>query len=507
MATDSLTEAKKRLERAYDPDAFEQAATVFAQRSARYLRLMRPRPAPALPWAEPEALIDVARSWIDREPPPIVEPDDTATSFHRLAETILDHGHRIHSPHYMGHQVPPPVPVTGLFAAIGSLTNQAMAVYEMGPFTTAVERVMIEKLGELVGWNRGGFAGICTHGGSLANLSALLTARHRHDKESWTNGVDSAGPTRPAIITSGDSHYSVARAAGVMGIGTSQVLKAPVDAERRLRADSVRRVLDEADNSGLEVFALVASACATPIGAFDPLKELADVAQERGIWFHVDACHGASVLFSQRHRHLVEGIDRADSVVWDAHKMLFVPALCTFVLYRDAAVSYETFQQDAPYLFDADNPGMAEYDGAVRTLECTKSAMALPLWGLWSIYGPELFEDLVDVTFALGATLAKLLEEKPDFQLMHKPDGNIVCFRHVPEQLAAASDEELSRFQQGLRRRLLESSRFYITATRLEGNAVLRVTLINPLTERDHLEGLLDALREEGGALLTEGVE
>ncbi|MDI9446073.1 MAG: pyridoxal-dependent decarboxylase, partial [Planctomycetota bacterium] len=173
-----------------------------------------------------------------------------------------------------------------------------------------------------------------------------------------------------------------------------------------------------------------------------------------------------------------------------------------FVLYRDRAHRFETFRQDAPYLFDPAAPGLAEYDSGLRTIECTKRAAAFGFWGVWSLFGSQLFADLVDVTFALGQTLFEKLSAAPDFEPLHQPECNIVVFRHVPDALRGAPPERLGRFQLELRRRLIESGEFYIVSTNLNGVGALRVTIINPLTRAEHLDGLLDALRRHARGLV-----
>lgn len=217
---------------------------------------------------------------------------------------------------------------------------------------------------------------------------------------------------------------------------------------------------------------------------------------------HVDAAHGGAALFSRRYRHLLDGVDQADSVVWDAHKMMFMPALCAFVLYRDKRHRFETFRQEAPYLFDPSAPGMAEYDSGMLTLECTKRAAAYALWGTWSLFGQQLFEDLVDVTFDLGRVFYEKLLATEDFVPLHEPECNIVAFRHVPAALKSAPPETLGAFQRDLRRRLIESGRFYIVQTNYGGVGALRVTIINPLTTADDLDELLATLRDLGAELL-----
>jgi L-2,4-diaminobutyrate decarboxylase len=220
------------------------------------------------------------------------------------------------------------------------------------------------------------------------------------------------------------------------------------------------------------------------------------------VWLHVDAAHGGAACLSPRHRQLVAGLDRADSVVWDAHKMLFVPGLCAFVFYRRRAHQFEAFRQDAPYLFDPAAPGVAEFDSALRTVECTKRAAVFGLWGVWSLFGPQLFADLVDVTFAMGRVLYEKLSSTPDFTALYEPQCNIVVFRHVPDALRGTPPEAVDRFQLELRRRVIESGEFYIVSTRVDGLGALRVTIINPLTTPEHLDQLLQTIRETGRGLL-----
>lgn len=254
---------------------------------------------------------------------------------------------------------------------------------------------------------------------------------------------------------------------------------------------------------GHPIIAVVTCACSTPIGAFDPLNSIADICQQHGVWMHVDAAHGGSALISPRHRHLVSGLERADSLVWDAHKMLFVPALCAFLYFKRRKDSYAAFQQHAPYLFDPTAPGLSEYDLGLRTVECTKRAAAFGLWGAWSLFGAQLFTDLVDVTFDLGREFYEKLVYAPDFEPMHHPECNIVAFRHLPPELRGATLAEQGEFQRRLRRRVIESGEFYLVATNLDGTEALRVTLINPLTTAEHLDQLLETLRCVGREILS----
>jgi len=191
----------------------------------------------------------------------------------------------------------------------------------------------------------------------------------------------------------------------------------------------------------------------------------------------------------------MQGSERADSLVWDAHKMLLMPALVTAVLFRDGSRSYEPFAQSASYLFGDVHPEEEWYNLASRTLECTKRWMALPLYTALSRRGAGFFAAYVERMVELAATLAGLLRESTAFELAVQPEANIVCFRYVPRG-AGRTPAELDRLQEQVRQKLVRSGQFYLVQTRLPRGVHLRTTLINPLTCEDDLSDLLKAVRE-----------
>ncbi|MHC4878933.1 MAG: pyridoxal phosphate-dependent decarboxylase family protein [Planctomycetota bacterium] len=499
--------AADRIRAAYSPGSLRELGHRLAELLAGHMSSVQGRSTPVLNWANPPDLVDLASQCLadgsQSDLGATADERQIAERFEALVTETLAHGHNLHQPRYIGHQVPAPVPIAGLFDAVGSVTNQVMAVFEMGPWATAVEAALVEKLGAAIGWLPGAFSGLVTHGGSLGNLTALLTARNVALDESWSSGL-SGSDQSPVLVAHADAHYSVARAAGVIGVGSGNVVRVGLDSRRRMDPNQLDETLSSLRQTGTPIVAVSACACATPIGAFDPLDQLADVCRRHEVWLHVDAAHGGAACLSHKYRSLLQGIDQADSVVWDAHKMMFVPALCAFVLYRNQEHRFATFQQDAPYLFDPSSPGMAEFDSGVATLECTKRAAAFGLWGTWSLFGEQLFADLVDATFDLGRTFFEKLIEASDFEPLHEPQCNIVTFRHIPPELGNASEDQLADFHFRIRRELIQSGRFYIVQTRLDGQQALRVTIINPLTTPDDLDALLDAVRTLGRKYLTE---
>ncbi|HQZ69073.1 MAG TPA: aminotransferase class I/II-fold pyridoxal phosphate-dependent enzyme [Planctomycetaceae bacterium] len=485
---------------AYSADVFQRAAEQWQQLLSTHMRKILQGDGPVLNWNSPESSIALAESWLRNSPadvPAAASRDDLAERLNGILSQMLRSGQNLHHPHYIGHQVPASVPLAGLFDAVSSVTNQVMAVYEMGPWATAVEHALVRALCRKVGWDAEASTGLLTHGGSLANLTALLTARNVRLPGSWEDGV----PSNAILVTHPDAHYCVTRSAGILGLGSRQVVKVAIDPQRRMDPDNLDRVLTRLSGEGRQIMAVSACACGTPTGAFDPLEAIATVCERHQVWLHVDAAHGGGLMMSRKHRTKLAGIDRADSVVWDAHKMLFVPALCAAVLYRNREHRFETFQQNAPYLFDPSVPGMADIDSGMRTVECTKRAMGFGLWGLWSLFGEQIFEQMVDRVIEVARQLHELLNEQLDFQTLHTPECNILAFRYVPPSLANAADLVIDTFQRDVRTRLIQSGHFYIVQTTLDNRAALRVAVMNPMTTTDDLQELLSAIRDTGQQL------
>ncbi len=509
-ATVDISAARQRLASAYDPLRYQRSAGAVVDLLADYLVKAQASAGCVLNWRAPKENADEAGEAMRRRDADVavgradVETLDRFVSRVRdLATLALSRGQTLHDPRYVGHQVPPPLPIAAVFEAISSATNQAMAIYEMGPWASGVEETLVRELGEAIGFPRGTFTGFITSGGSLANLTALLTARNVALGDVWRTGLAGRAGPAPVIVAHAEAHYSIARAAGVLGIGSQQVVKAALDAKQRIHASTLDAQLRNLRGRGHPIIAVAAAACSTRTGSFDALDAVADVCRDHQVWLHVDAAHGGAACLSERHRHLVAGLNRADSVIWDAHKMLHVPALSTFVFYRDAAHRFSAFEQDAPYLFDPARPGLAEFDSGLKTIECTKRAAGFGLWAVWSLFGRQLFADIVDVTFETTRRFHDMLRAEPDFQPLHEPQCNILVFRHIPSAMREASAENLGAFQLELRRRVIESGAFYLVPGKDDGVGALRVVITNPLTTETHLSALIRTLREEGSRLLA----
>jgi L-2,4-diaminobutyrate decarboxylase len=408
-----------------------------------------------------------------------------------LLALYMSSGMKLHHPHYMGHQVPPPLPAAAAMDTLVSVMNQGLAINAMSPFASAIDRVLIRQLRRLIGWNDGQTSGLCTSGGTLANTTAILAARNHKYPDFWESG--SSQQLRPALLTSEDSHYSISRSLGVLGLGTKSLIKVPVDAQRRMTAKSLRDSIEKTMRDGFDIFCAVASAPSTPAGSIDDISGIAEVCAEFGIWLHVDAVHGAPYLFSPALRQRLRGIDQADSVSWDAHKMMHVPSLCTFLLFKNLKQSFAAFDNRASYLFDDGLDEQAILDGGRRSFECTKRALSAPLWFVWSMYGESVFRTIAETTAQLALEICLLIQQRPSFELACQPDTNIVCFRFCPDR--KQNDLPcLNQLQSRIHDQINRSRNFYITQTMLNEARFLRVSLMNPATKVEDFAALLDLI-------------
>jgi len=478
---------------AFDPERLRAEGHRLIDALADQLARWHARDGLPLPWRDPS---EARRAWAqtlggEGGAVPAGAPGQLVEDLVGVARASTALAH----PHVMGHQVAAPLPAAVLAETVAALVNNGVGVAEMGPAGVPIELAVIDWMCRRLGLPAGA-GGAMTSGGSLGNLTALLAMRQaRGGHDVWRDGAHAGPPL--AVVVSADVHYSISRALQIMGWGEAGAIVAPVDAHHRMTAAAARGALAEA--GGRRVIGIVAAAGSTATGAFDPLDDLADLAAEHGLWLHVDAAHGGSVALSPALRGKLRGIERADSIVWDAHKLMMMPALVTAVLFRREPHVYAAFAQHASYLFEAAPPEERWWDLGQRTLECTKRMMALEVWACLRAHGEALFGEIVDRQHALACELAGLIEAAPDFELALSPESNIVCYRHVPGPSEAIPREmapDLDAHNRALRARVVADGRFYVVGAQLPGGYYLRSTMMNPMIETRDLVGLLEHLRE-----------
>lgn len=404
-------------------------------------------------------------------------------------EQIIQQSISLHHPQYMGHQVVPPAPLTALADLLAAFLNNGSAVYEMGQASSAIEKLVAEVFCKAIGYSQEA-DGLLTSGGTLANLTALLCARQAKTSQVWEEGYTQ----ELAIMVSEEAHYCVDRAARIMGLGTEGIIKVPVDEKFRMRTDLLTSFYQQAEYRGKKVIAVVGSACSTSTGSYDDLEAIAQFCQKYDLWFHIDGAHGGAVVFTHKYKHLVKGIEKADSIAIDCHKMLMTPALTTALLFKNGRNSYQTFVQKAQYLW-TDAEEREWYNYSKRTFECTKLMMSIKFYALIRTYGIQALEDFVNTLYDLGKTFAKMIQANPHFELAVEPMANIICFRLLKK---GYSNEKLNQLNAHIRREIVEKGEFYIVQTKLKDKLYLRTTLMNPFTTEVELEKLLEQVEKIG---------
>jgi len=471
--------SSKLLKAAYSPEDFRWRGHKLIDKLADHLdSSLNGSRTKVINWSSPE---DERNYWIN-----FLKNGEEESLFDKIIERSI----HIHHPRYLGHQISPTVPITALTSILSAQLNNGMGIYEMGAASTAMERIITDLLCSQVGFSDSA-NGFLTSGGTLANLTALLSARNNLVKQRvWQRG--SSG--KLAIMVSEEAHYCIDRAVRIMGLGDEGIVKIPADKDFSLRTDLLESCFNKAVENGLEIFAIVASAPATATGIYDDLEAISKFAIEKNIWMHVDGAHGGAAIFSKKYSGTVKGIQFADSVVIDGHKMMMMPGITTALLFKDGNNSHNTFRQKADYLL-LDSEEEDWYNLAKRTFECTKYMMSLHWYTLIKSYGFTLFDEFVTTLYDLGERFANMVQLDPAFELAVKPMSNIVCFRFLG---GVSSTSEINELNKRIRQQLLEEGEYYIVQTMLRGIQYLRVTIMNPFTTSDDLKNLLIKIKELG---------
>jgi len=406
----------------------------------------------------------------------------------------LEHSQHMLHPLFVGHQVAVPHAAASIADVIHGVINNPMAIYEMGPSASVMERAMTNWLLKQAGWfhhddicnfdhhSKSG-AGVFTHGGSMANLTALLSARAAIAPEAWSEGT----PNDLVVLGSELWHYSVARAISIMGMGSKNFLPVDVDHNGVITLQGLKKAYQSAIDDGKRIMCVVANACTTATGLYDPIDEMADFCNEKGIWFHVDGAHGAAALISPENKHLMKGVNKADSLIWDMHKMMRTTTLSAVVLFKNPQHMASTFQQEGSYIFhDKEKLG---FDVISYALECTKSELATKLFWVLAAEGEAGLSNYVTHQYAITKEFHDLVNDQPDFECPYYPESNILCFRYIGE---GQSDE----LQLKIRNKIVLDGYSYITSCDLNGEKFLRFTIMNDLTTKKHIVKILNDIRK-----------
>jgi aromatic-L-amino-acid decarboxylase len=489
LAADTWTEALDFLYDHAAARAMGDPAGYDELRAAFFGAAGGPGPAPA----SPRPIADVLAAFRDR-----------------LAGGQMNAQH----PRQFGYFTPPPLPVSMMGELLTQMTNQGVDVWHAGPLATFVEEEVVRWLCDVVGYGPASF-GLLTSGGVMANFMGMALARDIHLGRLLGKGRVPRGAMLDdvRVYASDQTHFSIARALDLLGFPPDTLVVVDSDDRFRLRGAPVAAAVARDRDAALVPFAIAAVAGSTNTGSVDATGELADVAAAEDLWLHVDAAYGGAARLSERDADRVPDLDRADSVTVDPHKWLFQAYDIGGLLVRDGSHLGQVFGGRAPEYYRGGEgsgtgagqaPELADPHGDQLnfyklSFEGTRRWRALKLWMSWQHLGTSGFGRLIEANVDLAAHLARRCVGSDDFEAIpDEPELSVVCFRHLPGGRAAAATlpaETLDAHQDRLQRALEVSGDGWLTTTRLRDATWLRAGIVNYLSTKADIDGLLDTLR------------
>ncbi|WP_314616170.1 pyridoxal phosphate-dependent decarboxylase family protein [Streptomyces stackebrandtii] len=453
-------------------ESYRRSVTEGVERVADKLAATR-RPFTGVTPAELAPVIDA----VDLDRP----LGDSSAALDELESVYLRDAVYFHHPRYLGHLNCPVVIPAVLGEAVLSAVNSSLDTWDQSAGGTLIERKLID-------WTTGRIGlgpaadGVFTSGGTQSNLQAMLLAREE---------AKTADLSKLRIFSSECSHFSVQKSATLLGLGADAVVSIPVDRNKRMQSVVLAAELEACRAEGLVPMAIVATAGTTDFGSIDPLPEVAALAEEYGAWMHVDAAYGCGLLASLTRRHLLDGIERADSVTVDYHKSFFQPVSSSALLVRDGAtLRHATYHAD--YLNPRRTISEQIPNQVDKSLQTTRRFDALKLWMTLRVMGADGVGELFDEVCDLAREGFELLAADPRYDVVVAPQLSTLVYRYIPE--AVTSPAEIDRANLYARKALFASGEAVVAGTKVDGRQYLKFTLLNPETTAADIAAVLDLI-------------
>ncbi|GAA3036635.1 aminotransferase class V-fold PLP-dependent enzyme [Gordonia defluvii] len=427
-------------------------------------------------------------------------------ALNRMARIVHEYGLNLTHELCAAHLQPPPLSVAVAADALASATNASLDTYDSGPATLAVETWAVQVLARLAGLPATS-GGVFGPGGSYSNLLALLIAR---DQAGVGRGIDirqhGVGALRaPVVLCSAVAHFSIQRACAALGLGESAVVTVACDEEHRMLPSALAAALRASTESSRTPIAVVATAGTTDFGTADPLPEIAAIAHDHGVWLHVDAAYGFGALFSDRLAGLLRGIEAADSITLDLHKVGWQPAAASLLLLADAE-RFAPLDRSVAYLNPVDDLE-AGFGGQLGlTLQTTRRPDVLKVATTLLAYGRGGLGEMLDACHDLARHAQARIEAEPQFELVSGATLTTVVFRY------RCDDLDIDQVNAELRRRLISSGTALIGRTQVplaDGGGprtCLKLTLLNPETSPADIGRLFDEIARVALEVESEGL-
>ncbi len=449
-------------------------------------------------------------------------------------ELVLGHSVHTSHPRFVNQNFAGPDPVSVVGDWLGAALNTTGATFEAAPVFTLMESAVLSKLGRLAGYlppnerrssgNGAGVGdaavpplppGLFCPGGSTATLYALQLARHRLRPD--VTRVGTRGESL-VLYVSDAGHYAATKSAALLGLGTEAVIKVATDASGAMLPSALAGAIARSIDAGQVPFAVIGTAGTTVTSAFDDLDALADICEANGLWLHVDGCYGGSALFSAANRHLVRGVERSDSFVWNLHKMMGMTQQCTALLVRDPTQLAPCFADRADYIFQPDKLN-AEYDSGDRTFQCARRVDVLKLWLAWKHHGDEGFAARIDHAVAMADhARARIAASDGQFATVVAGDFTNVVFVWVPPHLRPLTLDPTSMTELGdevtaelhalaprIKAEMQRRGTAMVGYQPIAGLNTFRLLFMNPSVTEADVDALLDRIAEYGRQADTVG--
>ena len=407
-------------------------------------------------------------------------------------ETIIPFSRQNAHPRMFGYVQSPGTALAAFADLLASTLNANLTVWRSAPAPVELERLTIDWVRQILGFNAEA-GGLFVSGGSMANLAAIATARQAKNRSS----------ARLRMYASSETHFSIAKAAALLGIGRENVRHVAVDKHFKIRTDDLVAKINADVEAGYVPFCVVANAGTVNTGAVDPLAEIREVANRFQLWMHVDGSYGAFAVLAKSARGLFAGLEQADSIALDPHKWLYLPVDVGCVIYRAPETASATFAHDAEYtriIGEEADEAFAFWDYGP---ELSRRFRALKVWMLLKGVGLHSLAEAIENNLACARYLESLIRASNDFEMVAPVELSIFCFRHMPPHLRSESPQAIDEFNERLLIALQRDGSSYLSNTTLGGRFALRGCVLNYRTTLRDMEILLDDLRRVAKTLPT----
>ncbi len=399
-------------------------------------------------------------------------------------ETIIPFSRQNAHPRMLGYVQSPGTPLAAFADLLVSTLNANLTAWRSAPAPVELERLTIDWIRQILGFDPEA-GGIFLSGGSMANLAAIATARQAKDHSSG----------RLRIYASSETHYSVAKAAALLGIGRESMRDVAVDEHFKIRVDDLVAKISADIEAGYVPFCVVANAGTVNTGAVDSFAEIREVANRYQLWMHVDGSYGALAVLAKSVSKLFAGIEQADSVALDPHKWLYLPVDVGCIIYREPEMARAAFAHEAEYtriIEEEADEAFAFWDYGP---ELSRRFRALKVWMLLKGVGLDSLGEAIENNLACARYFESLVGASDDFEMVAPVELSIFCFRHLPAQLRSKSPQAIDAFNEQLLIALQRDGSSYLSSTTLGNRFALRGCVLNYRTTLRDMEILLDDLR------------